>query len=896
MLTAGTRLGPYEILAPLGAGGMGEVYRARDTKLDRDVAVKVLPAELADNPDALARFEREARAVAQLSHPGILAIHDFGRHGETAYAVMELLEGETLRARLDHGALPARKAVELAVQMAEGLAAAHEKGIVHRDLKPENVFVTGEGRAKLLDFGLAKKTGPVSGPLATTQNTGAGTVLGTVGYMSPEQVRGEAVDHRSDIFSFGAVLYEMLTGRRLFGRETAAESMAAILKEEPAEMASTAAGPSPALQRIVQHCLEKKPGERFQSARDVAFALHALSGSGSAASVATSTPAGAGQRALPAAVAGLLLGAGLMLLAVALAYLRHWPPFAPQPQPRFRRLTFLPGTIESAHFGPDGGTVYFSQRVAGGRPEIFVLHPGDSEPKSTGIQDALLLGVSATNELAFLRGPTYMKGTTYRGLLARAPGGGGALRELQEDVADAAWDGEGLATLRMNADYRFELEFPSGKRPLGGTLMTEVIRKLCLSRDGAHLALVRADLGGETTIIVYDREGRSRTLFAKEGDSSGESLTGMAWGPRGDLWVTELQGDQTSLWALSPGGGRRALWQGSGAHQLLDVSPDGRVLLAEQKFRGGVLAQKAGETRLRDLSILGTTQAQGLSVDGRSLLLQESPAPEGGTAQDVAYLRPMEGGPALRLGKGTPQTLSPDGRWVNLDTRPLEARDLDPAWVSAFQEAGLDSGQIGDPKARGRLLLFVPTGLGRPFALALPQGYENWGYAFLLADGQRVVVDAWLEGKDRWVLLDRRGGEPRILTREGFGGTWTGLVPLSPDETRLVVTGNRVDWFVQPLAGGEAQPIRGMVRGERVAGWSADGTAVFVRPELTVLPVTVTRLDLATGARTPVVSFTPPDLAGHLFTFGVFVTPDARSFAFTYLKKLSELYLVEGLR
>src|SRR5450830_682862 len=282
-MTAGDRLGPYEVLGLVGSGGMGEVYRARDPTLNRDVAIKILPEALAADPAALARFEREAQAVAQLSHPNILAIHDFGRHDEVAYAVMELLEGETLRARLEQGALPARKAVDLAAQMAEGLAAAHEKGIVHRDLKPENVFVTGEGRVKLLDFGLAKQTNPVGGADSRLQTlerpTQPGTVMGTVGYMSPEQVRGEAADHRSDIFSFGAVLYEMLAGRQAFGRETAAESMTAILKEDPPEIAPGGTGPSPALSRIVQHCLEKKPGERFQSARDIAFALQALSGS-----------------------------------------------------------------------------------------------------------------------------------------------------------------------------------------------------------------------------------------------------------------------------------------------------------------------------------------------------------------------------------------------------------------------------------------------------------------------------------------------------------------------------------------------------------------------------------------------------------------------------------------
>src|SRR5450830_2087646 len=233
---------------------MGEVYRARDTKLDRDVAVKVLPADLANDPGALSRLEREARAVAQLSHPNILAIYDFGREGEVAYAVMELLEGETLRERLAHGALPARKAVDLAAQIAEGLAAAHEKVIVHRDLKPENVFVTGEGRVKLLDFGLAKRTDPAMGSGSRLQtvdkHTEPGTVMGTVRYMSPEQVRGEPADHRSDIFSFGVVLYEMLSGRKAFAGQSAVETLNAILHDDPAALVVTKGQMPPALERL----------------------------------------------------------------------------------------------------------------------------------------------------------------------------------------------------------------------------------------------------------------------------------------------------------------------------------------------------------------------------------------------------------------------------------------------------------------------------------------------------------------------------------------------------------------------------------------------------------------------------------------------------------------------
>ena len=280
-LTPGTRLGPYEITDVVGAGGMGEVYRARDTRLDRDVAIKVLPDTFAADPDRLSRFEREARAVAALSHPGILAIHDFGRADGLTYAVMELLEGSTLRARLDSAPLAPRRAIDVAGQIVRALGAAHEKGIVHRDIKPENIFITTDGHVKILDFGLARLAASPIGTLAaagtrTRVETGDGVVLGTVGYMSPEQVRGVAADHRSDIFSFGVVLYEMLTGRRPFAGGTAVETMNAILKEDPPAMIVSDAAIAPTLSRLVAHALEKEPAERFQSARDLAFSLEAL--------------------------------------------------------------------------------------------------------------------------------------------------------------------------------------------------------------------------------------------------------------------------------------------------------------------------------------------------------------------------------------------------------------------------------------------------------------------------------------------------------------------------------------------------------------------------------------------------------------------------------------------
>ena len=320
-LSPGSRLGPYEILSPLGAGGMGEVYRARDSKLDRDVAIKVLPASVAGDPDALARFEREAKAVAALSHPNILAIFDFGTHEGVAYAVMELLEGETLREKLDAGPILQRQALDYALQIAQGLSAAHEKGIVHRDLKPENLFVTKDGHVKILDFGLAKRVEPSPRTSRRARrracgHTEPGTVMGTMGYMSPEQVRGIPVDHRCDIFSFGAILYELLSGRRAFMRQTASDTMAAILRDEPPELSESGRNISPALDHIVRHCLEKDRDNRFQSAKDIAFALSEASAPTTAASACRSAapPDGRRKALVAAAVLAVLAAAGVFLL------------------------------------------------------------------------------------------------------------------------------------------------------------------------------------------------------------------------------------------------------------------------------------------------------------------------------------------------------------------------------------------------------------------------------------------------------------------------------------------------------------------------------------------------------------------------------------------------------
>ncbi len=393
-VSAGTRLGPYEILSPLGAGGMGEVWRARDPRIGREVAVKLLPESVISSPDRLRRFEQEARAAGSLNHPNLVTIHELGVHDGVPYIAMELLEGETLRDRLEaNGArLPIRKAVELSIQIAGGLAAAHEKGIIHRDLKPENIFITRDGRVKILDFGLAKlqvskeaaSSGSGTAALTAARGTAPGTVMGTAGYMSPEQVRGQEVDHRTDIFAFGSILYEMLSGHRAFEGSSAVETMSAILKEDPPELAAGETRVSPSVERVVRRCLEKNPSERFDSAHDVAFALDAVTtaSSSNAAQAIVAAPPRYLRNAMFGAIALLLAAAGFVAARL----------INPAPAPveiSFTQLTFQ-GLSDQPAIAPDGKSFAYVSRTAG-EDDIYIQRIGGTNAidltKNSGVDN-----------------------------------------------------------------------------------------------------------------------------------------------------------------------------------------------------------------------------------------------------------------------------------------------------------------------------------------------------------------------------------------------------------------------------------------------------------------------------------------------------------------------------
>jgi Tol biopolymer transport system component len=645
-LAAGTRLGPYEIVSPLGAGGMGDVYRARDARLGRDVAVKVLPHGFSVDEDRLRRFEQEARAAGALNHPNILGIHDIGTHDGAPYVVSELLDGETLRARIGDSPLPQRKALDYATQIAKGLAAAHDRGIVHRDLKPDNLFVTRDGRVKILDFGLAKITEPQAGESETRlaaagpPQTSEGTTLGTVGYMSPEQVRGQNVDHRSDIFSFGVVLYEMLTGRRAFQGDSAVETMNAILKEDP-KIAGNGGPPlPPGLDRIVLHCLEKSPEERFQSARDVAFDIEALSGSSSQPAIKT-VGKGRGSWLRPAAAGALVTAlAGAALFAA-------WRSSAPPPErAAFQPLTFRRGNITFARFAPDGRTVVYAARWEGAPLELFSAQPGIPESRTIGLQ-ADLQGVSQRGELAvLLRKPNGDE------TLARMPIAGGAPREVLEQVQSADWgpDGDSLAVVHT-VNGRDRIEFPIGRTLYEGQgRLTDV----AVSPKGDHLAFAEHPVAGDSrgNVAVIDLKGTKTVVSA-----GWEDVVGVRWRPDGkEVWFSAASaGTDHAIFAATLSGTVRTVMSAPGSLEIQDLAADGRVLVGHGNRRPAIMVRPSGAAEDTELTWLDYSALSDLSDDGRTILFSEQGV--AGGAGYAVYLRGTDRSPPVRLGKGLSQRL-----------------------------------------------------------------------------------------------------------------------------------------------------------------------------------------------------------------------------------------------
>ena len=866
----GTRIGPYEVLAPLGAGGMGEVYRARDTRLGREVAVKVLPASFAGDAERLRRFQQEARAVAALNHPNILNLYDVGTHDGSPYLVCELLEGRTLREELREGALPARKAVEYGAQIARGLAAAHAKGVFHRDLKPENIFITKEGRAKILDFGLAKLARPeveangAENTATITSLSTPGEVLGTVGYMSPEQVRGLPADHCSDIFSFGTILYEMLSGNRAFKRNSSPETMTAILREDPPELTGEHRV-SPPLERIARHCLEKSIEQRYQSASDLAFALEGLSGISGAGATAAALPARgeSGKRwQLPVVVLALV---GVVAVGSFFAG-AHRGEERGRGSVAFRTLSYRPQTIFRAEFAPDGKTIVYSAALQGNHSEVFVLSHDYPEPHSLGLRDAQLLSVSSRGELALLTNAKYIGHRLFSGTLSRMALGGEAPREMLENVREADWalDGESLAIIRA-AESKDRLEFPIGKVLLETAGYFSDLR---FSRDGARIAFIdhpfKFDDRGH--VAVVDLQGH-RTDIPEQ--FSG--MEGLAWSPdsREILYSAGNGYADFKIHAVKLTGERRIALQSAGGLTVQDISPAGEWVVTHDDVRTEMRGLLAGQPADQSLSWLDFSQIADVSTAGRFVLFTEESSAMG--ANYATCLRRSDGTPPVRLGEGLAVGLSRNGKWALsivpsapdqlwiYPTGPGESRRLDNGSIRAYTTGGSSAGT---------------SGLTGPW----------------FPDGKRVLVCGSEAGKGaRCYVQEVSGGSPRPVTPAGMT---SGSV--APDGRQLLVQSEEGEYFLLPAEGGEARPLAFLAKEESVANWGADSRSVFVfRPSQ--VPARLERVDLATGHRTFFRQIAPPDLAGALNIFAI-VGPDEKSYAYHCFQQHSSLFMVEGAK
>jgi len=829
----GRELGVYAIRGRLGAGGMGEVYRAHDARLGRDVALKILPEALAADPDRVRRFEKEARAVSALNHPNIVTVYEIGSADSLSYIAMELVEGRTLRDLLASGPLQVKRLLELSAQIADGLARAHEAGIIHRDLKPENIMISKDGFAKVLDFGLAKRLpfeNSDTSKSATSTMTEEGMIVGTVGYMSPEQASGRPIDYRSDQFAFGSILYEMIAGRRAFDRPSKAEALAAIIRDSPDPQALQRAEVPAPLRWIVERCLSKDRKERYACTQDLAQELGLLRGRW------TELPGAAPKDVTRRPLIALLAAAAIAAALTAVFFAARRPP--PSTLPDFQRLTFRRGDVSAARFAPDGRTVVYSAAWDREPERVFTTRTDGRESTPLQLPDASLLSVSSQGELALKVGET----------LARASLAGGAPREMVEGVEGADWspDGKSLAIVR-NVEGKNRLEFPIGR------VLYETDAGMAsprVSPDGTRVAfLLEHAIESNVSVEMVDLAGR-HTILSK-GWKRGHRL---AWSSDGrEVWFgANERGWRTPLYAVDLKGKVRLVMRLPSWIAIDDIAPDGRVLVNLVTMRSTIRALKPGDTRERDLTWHESSFAKEITRDGKTLLFDE-----GGEGYFHAiYVRPMDGSPAKLLGEGRAIAISPDGRWVASNARE-----------------------------RGSALVLLPTGAGEP--KTLDDGTHQFEEGVFLPDSKRLLA---MSGIGSWVI-DMATGKMSAV-----GGPDTFCSVVSPDG-REAACGGIGSASICPIDGGACRPIPGFRQGEEnVFQWSPDGRSLFVGAG-SAMPLRIDRLDLATGRRELWREFNPEEEAvqnRQLYYFAM--TPDAKSYAYSSFVTAADLYLVSGLK
>ena len=860
----GRQVGIYRILSPLGAGGMGEVYRARDTRLGRDIALKILPSAFTNDPERLARFEREARMLAALNHPHIGAIYGLEDVNGVPALVLELVEGETLAERIRRGPIPLQDVLGIARQIAEALDAAHEKGIIHRDLKPTNVKITPSGVVKVLDFGLAKIAGSLSAdaPTINLDDTREGQILGTAAYMSPEQARGQAVDKRTDLWAFGCVLWEMLVGRAPFARGTFTDTLAAIVEQQPDWSKLPGTTPT-SIRHLLAHCLEKNPQRRLRDIGDAVLELDDRASPTAPATDAIQAPPPTNRAILRSRLfRRSAAGALAMLVIIAAVFVvqgnRESPP------PTFRQLTFRHGSLRGARLATDGQTVVYSAAWIGAPAETYIIRPESPQSGSMGLADTGIFSVSSRGVLALALGCRLNWGECV-GTLAQVPITGGAPREMVKDVQVADWapDGETMAVVSF-AGGRYRLEYPIGKvlyEPEGWITSARV------SPGGGRIAFLDhrrlGDLGG--SVAVLDSEGVKTVL-----SSDWKSLQGLAWVGTGDeIWFTGSRtgkGGSSALYAVTLSGRERTVFSSPGTLKLNDISRDGRhVLLTRGTTRGGIIARSAEAGNDRELSWFDYSTVADLSPDGNTLLFYEWGEGVGGTP--TIFIRKTDGSDAVRLGEGRPLALSPDGQWA----------------LAVLENAS-------------QQLMLLPTRTGDVRHLPRGQIIEYLDWATWSPDGRRVFF-AGREAPDirRTYVQDVDGGDPRPVTPDGFVG-----LLLSPDGRTVAAVDRYGEYYLSSLEGNvDPRPVAGYRDGDALLQWSADGRFLFVR-EAGNLVLRIHRLDLSTGVRQFWKELVPPDPTVLIDIASdpgqVRIAADGKSYAYTYWAFGGELYLAQGLK
>jgi serine/threonine protein kinase/Tol biopolymer transport system component len=853
----GKTLRSYRIESKLGAGGMGVVYKAVDCHLDRPVAIKVLVAS-AVSADREKRFVQEAKAASSLNHANIVTIYDIDTQEidgkPVRYIAMEYVAGETLDHLIGRKGMAVRSALKYAVQIADALATAHAAGIVHRDLKPSNVMVMSQGQVKVLDFGLAKLNEEAEADVfAETLHgdgvplTEEGTILGTVAYMSPEQAEGKKVDARSDIFSFGSVLYEMVTGRRAFAGGSKLSSLSGILHTEPQPASQTVPEVPPELDRIIGRCLKKDPARRWQSMADVKVALNEVHDEMDSGIVETSESISARRRAALPATRWLFLGAlSLLLIGLALGTYSARRYLRPESL-TFQRLTFRRGDVTAAKFGP-GDAVVYSAQWDGAPSTLFSTQPGNREARPLGLPTGRILAISAAGEMAIVLG------RDPAGTLARAPFGGGAPREMLENVSAADWSptGDTLAVVRtIGGKHRLEY-------PVGTVLYENEVRPPIAPRvsgDGKLVAFFDYDAEvGDYSLSVVGLNQPKRVL-----SRGWRAIGSLNWSPRGDeIWFSAGQPDSDpALYAVGLSGKQRFLTQAPGWIVMQDAAADGRVLLSLVNSRLGIRYVDFTRSIERDLAWLDASLLYELSTDAKRLLFVELSNGEGRNA--AIYLRNTDGSAAVRLGYGNRPSLSPDGKWI----------------VCIRHEPG-----------SSRLML-LPTGPGES--------------RFLKIDGVHFESLAWFPDSKRIVFTGNESGRPVR--------TWTydldseKATPLTAEGTRAGPVSPDGRWFVvadphrlslAPVGSGARRTITVLTNGQAVMRWSPDGRYLFLQqPEGETMKIS--RLDVASGRKEPWQTLKVPE-PGAEFIGALALSADGKACAFTFQHDLANLYLVRGLK